>query len=390
MPQRKGKHPHNSLSAAFVNTVKQPGRYADGNGLYLRVDPSGRKGWTQKITIHSKRRDLGLGGYPLVSLKEAREKALFNRRLARSGGDPLAEKRKVAVPTFAEAVEQVIALNAPTWRNAKTAALWTARLETYALPQLGDMPVNRITPADVLGVLIPVWTSKRAVAQKLKQYIHSVMDWAVVKGWRQDNPASAVAAVLPRTEGAKSHFDALPYAGVPAALEFIRASTTKPATRLALEFLVLTAARSGEIRAARREEVSLDSRVWTVPAARMKAGREHRVPLSRRALDILEEARSLDDGPGLIFPGRWGRPLSDMTFTALLRRLNIPCVPHGFRSSFRDWAAEQTDAPHAVMEAALAHVVGNSTEAAYFRSDLFERRRTLMIQWADYLCESDV
>ncbi len=377
-----------SLTAARVRTEKRPGRYHDGQGLYLQVDPSGARRWLQRVVIRGKRTDLGLGGWPLVSLNAAREKAMENRRIARVGGDPRTEKRDV--PTFAEAAAEVIKLNRPTWKNAKHAAQWSSTLRTYVFPHFGSRLVTEVSGSDVMKALTLIWTAKPETARRVRQRVSSVMKWAIANNYRLDNPAGdAIEAVLPKTPRFKAHMAALPYADIPAALDAIRASTARPASRLALDFAVLTAARSGEVRAARWEEVSLDSRVWTVPAARMKAGREHRVPLSRRALEVLEEARSLDDGPGLIFPGRSGRPLSDMTFTALLRRLNIPCVPHGFRSSFRDWAAEQTDAPHAVMEAALAHVVGNSTEAAYFRSDLFERRRTLMDQWAEYLAESE-
>ena len=299
-----------------------------------------------------------------MSLNAAREKALENRRIARVGGDPRTEKRDV--PTFAEAAAEVIKLNRPTWKNAKHAAQWSSTLRTYVFPHFGSRLVTEVSGSDVMKALTLIWTAKTETARRVRQRISAVMKWAIANNYRLDNPAGdAIEAVLPKTSRTQAHHTALHYADVPAALDAIRASTAGPA--------------------ARREEVSLDSRVWTVPAARMKAGREHRVPLSRRALEILEEARSLDDGPGLIFPGRSGRPLSDMTFTALLRRLNIPCVPHGFRSSFRDWAAECTDAPHTVMEAALAHTVPNATEAAYFRSDLFDKRRELMEAWEAYL-----
>ena len=376
------------LTAARVRTEKRPGRYHDGQGLYLQVDPSGARRWLQRVVIRGKRTDLGLGGWPLVPLNAAREKAMENRRIARVGGDPRTEKRDV--PTFAEATAEVIKLNLPTWKNTKHAAQWGSTLRTYVFPHFGSRLVTEVSGSDVMKALTLIWTAKLETARRVRQRISAVMKWAIANNYRLDNPAGdAIEAVLPKTSRTQAHHAALHYTDVPVALDAIRASTARPATRLALDFAVLTAARSGEVRAARRDEVSLDSRVWTVPAARMKAGREHRVPLSRRALDVLEEARSLDDGPGLIFPGRSGRPLSDMTFTVLLRRLNIPCVPHGFRSSFRDWAAEKTDAPHAVMEAALAHVVGDSTEAAYFRSDLFDRRRALMDQWAEYLAESE-
>jgi integrase len=246
--------------------------------------------------------------------------------------------------------------------------------------------VDEISSGDVMNALTPIWTAKPETARRVRQRTSAVMKWAIANNFRPDNPAGeAIEAALPKTPRIRAHMAALPYAEVPATLESIRASTARPATRLALEFLILTATRSGEVRAAAWDEIGLDSHVWTIPAARMKAGREHRVPLSTWAREILEEARSLDAGSGLVFPSPQGKPLSDMSMTALLRRLEIPCVPHGFRSSFRDWAAECTDTPHAVMEAALAHTVPNATEAAYFRSDLFERRCRLMDQWAEYL-----
>ncbi len=380
MTGNRKSHP---LTAARVRTEKRPGRYFDGQGLYLQVDPSGARRWLQRIVIRGKRTDLGLGGWPLVSLAEGREKALENRRIARSGGDPRMEKRDV--PTFAEAAAEVIELNRPTWRNTKHAAQWGSTLKTYALPYFGSRPVDEVSGADVMKALTPIWTSKPETARRVRQRIGAVMKWAIANGFRPDNPAGDIETALPKTPRVKAHMAALPYAEVPAALASIRVSTARPATRLALEYLVLTAARSGEVRAAVWNEISVEACVWTIPAERMKAGREHRVPLPNRALEILDEARSLESDFGLVFPSPRGKPFSDMAMTALLRRLDVPCVPHGFRSSFRDWAAEQTDAPHAVMEAALAHIVGNSTEAAYFRSDLFERRRTLMAQWAEYL-----
>ena len=220
----------------------------------------------------------------------------------------------------------------------------------------------------------------------MRGHIRDVMDWAIANGFRPDNPAGdAVRLGLKRVRRAKTHFKAIHYSAVTEALKSIRSSRALAASKLCLEFQVLTASRPGEARNALWSEVDVGARTWTIPSERMKADREHRVPLSEPVIEILAEARNLDDGSGLVFPSRSGRPLSDMTHRKLLRTLDIDCVPHGFRSSFRDWAAEQTDAPHAVMEAALAHVVGNSTEAAYFRSDLFDRRRTLMSQWADYL-----
>ena len=383
----KGRHPLYALTAARVRAEKRPGMHADGGGLYLRVDPSGSRRWVQRITIRGRRHQLGLGGYPAVSLAEAREAALANRKLTREGGDPLAHKRRRSMPTFLEATARVIELRRGTWSNARYASQWPASLETYAFPTLGDLPVGHISSADVLTVLTPIWTTIPETARRVRQRIGVVMDWAIAQGYRDDNPAAtALAAVLPKLPRTAAHHRAVPFAQVPETVRAVRESSASLVTQLALEFLVLTAARSGEVRLATWGEVDLASRVWTIPAARMKAGREHRVPLSQQAVVALEDARGLSDDDGLVFPSRHaGKALSDMTLSGLLRRLGIAAVPHGFRSSFRDWAAERTDAPRAVMEAALAHVVANSTEAAYFRSDLFDRRRRLMEQWGEYV-----
>ena len=389
--RKKGKHPENALTLSFVRTVAKPGRYCDGNGLYLQVDPSGARRWVQRLRVQGRDRTLGLGGCALVPLAEARAKALDNRRLARAGGDPLARRPAGGgVPTFAEAARTVHALHRPSWRSAKHAGQWLAVLERHAFPRLGALPVSAVGTADVMAVLTPIWRRTPATAQRVRQRIGKVMLWAVAQGWRADNPAGeAVGAALPRRNGAAArHFRALPHDEVAAALAAMRASVARPAVRFALEFLVLTAARSGEVRAAAWREMDRARAVWTVPAERMKSRRAHRIPLSGRALAVLAEARALDDGGGLVFPGaRRGRPLSDSTLMNLVRTLGLDTVVHGFRSSFRDWAAECTDAPHAVMEAALAHAVRDRTEAAYARTDLFGRRRALMERWAKYVSD---
>ncbi len=380
------RRPNNALSAVQVRTERRPGRHADGNGLYLLVEPAGNKRWIQRLTIRGRRTDLGLGGYPLVSLSEARDKAFANRKVARSDGDPRVEKRLEAMPTFAEAAEGVIALRRPDWQHPKTAKRWEATLRTYTYPFFGNLSIDQVSGADVLRALTPIWTDKPETARAVRGHIRDIMDWGIANGFRYDNPAGdAVRLGLKRARRAKTHFKAIHYSEVPDVLKSIRRASALASSKLCLEFQVLTASRPGEARQAQWSEVDADTRTWTIPSERMKADREHRVPLSTQTMEILAEARSLDDGSGLVFPSRSGRPLSDMTHRKLLMTLGIDCVPHGFRSSFRDWAAEMTDAPHAVMEAALAHVVGNSTEAAYFRSDLFDRRRTLMTQWADYL-----
>ena len=384
----KGKHPDKRLTAIFVRKVSAPGRYCDGNGLYLRVDPSGARRWEQRLVIRGRQRTLGLGGVSLVPLAEAREKALANRKIARAGGDPTEVLRKVEVPTFEAAAAAVIDLHRPTWRNAKHGAQWEATLRAYVYPRLGKRPVSDIDTADVLNVLSAIWHDKPETARRVRQRLSTVMKWAVAQGYRQDNPAGdAIGAVLPKHKGTgKRHHRALPYGKVADAIELAHISGASMAVKLAFEFLILTATRSGEVRSMAWNEIKLEAAVWTIPAERMKAGREHRVPLCARALEILTQARQLGDGSGLVFRGtRPGKPLSDMTLSKLMRDLGMDAVPHGFRSSFRDWAAECTNAPRAVMEAALAHTVRDKAEAAYARSDLFDRRRRLMNQWADYL-----
>ncbi len=377
------------LSAAFVRTVTEPGRYGDGrggHGLALLVTPSGARCWVQRLVIHGKRRELGLGGYPMVTLSEARSKAFENRKLARAGGDPLARKRRAAVPTFAEAAEQVYAVHRPGWRNDKHAATWMASLRDYAYPRLGNRPVSDITTQDVMAVLLPVWHIKHETARRVRQRISTVMKWAIAEGHRADNPAGEVlTAVLPRKGNGVRHHRALPHKEVAGAIAAVRGSGAGMSTRLAFEFLVLTAARSGEVRFATWAEIDLDACEWCIPGERMKTEREHRVPLCDRAVEVLEEARALQDRTGLVFPGARRRPLSDKALSSLMHELGIDAVPHGFRSSFREWAAECTNIPREVCEEALAHVNPNRVEAAYQRSDLFDKRRKLMDAWATYL-----
>ena len=383
MPTRRLTH---RLSAAFVRTAP-PGFYCDGHGLNLRVDPSGARRWVQRLLIRGRPRMLGLGGYPLVSLAEAREAAFAHRKRARAGGDPLTEKRHAqGLPTFEEAAAVVLAQQRPGWRNVKHAQEWPRSLRAYAFPRIGGVPVSEVTTADVLQVLTPIWHDKPETARRVRQRIGAVMKWAVAMGYRPDNQAGeALGQALGRQQAVVRHMRALPHDEVADALTTVRASKASVTTKCAFEFLVLTAARSGEVRLATWAELDLDAAVWTIPGARMKAKRDHRVPLSARAVAILTEARRRGEGTGLVFPSPRGKPLSDMTLSKLVKELGIAAVPHGFRSSFRDWAAERTSTPREVVEAALAHTVRNPTEAAYARSDLFARRRRLMQDWADYL-----
>ena len=378
-------------SAVAVRNVKAPGRYSAGETLYLMVWPNERKSWVQRLTIEGRRTDLGLGPYPTVSLSEAREKARDNRSLAKSGRNPLTVKQQEAmleaVPTFEALVRQHITENLHSWKNSKHRDQWLSTLKTYAFPTLGALKVNEITRRQVIKTLSPIWDSKPETARRVRQRIRSVMDRAVSMEHADYNPAGDVInGALPRQRRVRHHHLALPYGQLPAALRAVRESTASPSVKLGFEMLALTACRSGEVRGMTWDELDLQEATWTIPGERMKAGKSHRVPLSRRALVILEEACSLSDGDGLVFPApRSGGVLSDMAFTQLLRRLKLDFVPHGLRSSFRDWAAEKANARHDVMETALAHSVGNATEAAYFRSDLFELRRDLMERWSGFL-----
>ena len=384
------------LSARFVETIREPGTYGDGRGsggLSLRVKRTARghlaKSWGQRISLDGRPRNLGLGSWPHVSLAEARQKCVLNL-LARQRGE-LLTGRKRSVPTFAEAVEKVIAVHRAGWKaGSRSEKDWRGTLRDYAMPSLARLRVDRIHTSDVMAVLLPIWNEKRVTAKRVRQRISAVMLWAIAQGYRADNPAGeAIGAALPRNGVRPQHLAALPYPEVAGAIATVRASGAYPATALAFEFLVLTACRSGEVRGALWKEMDLAGREWRIPPERMKTNREHRVPLSRRALAVLEEAQALADGAGVVFPSVRGRPLSGLAIVKLVRELGIGAVPHGFRSSFRDWAAECTDAPREVCELALAHVNSDRVEAAYRRTDLFERRRALMEQWAAFLAGTE-
>ena len=284
----------------------------------------------------------------------------------------------------------MIGIQEPGWKDGgKSANQWRSSLRDYAVPRLGKLRVGDISTADVMAVLLPIWNEKPETARRVRQRIGAVMKWAVAQGHRPDNPAGdALGAALPKQSTVKKHHRALPHSEVAGAIARVRASRAHWATVAALEYLILTASRSGEVRKARWDEVDLETPTWTVPANRMKMQREHRVPLSERTLQVLAEAREWADGTGLVFPSVTGRPQSDNTLSKLLREQGIPAVVHGFRSSFRDWCAECSNAPREVSELALAHVNSDQVEAAYMRTDLFQRRRALMQSWADYLSDT--
>ena len=312
------------------------------------------------------------------------------RQAVAEGHNPLQDKQTPKTPTFRDATYAVLELNRPRWRSPKHASNWIQMMEKHAIPKLGSMAIDKIGRMDVLAALVPIWTTRPETARRVRQRLRSIFAWSMAHGHRTDNPAGEViGAALPAQPAFKAHFKALPYAEVSEALAVVDGSTAGPAAKLCFRFLTLTAARSGEARGTRWEDIDLEAKTWTIPADRMKSGREHRVPLADAALDVLRQARVLVDDSGLVFPSptHQGKALSDMTLTKVLRSTGLAdrATVHGFRSSFRDWTLEQTDTPWAVAEAALAHVVGNSTEAAYARSDLFDKRRELLQAWSAYV-----
>jgi integrase len=395
MAQTVGK-----LTALKVARDLPPGMYADGAGLYLQVTAASSKSWIYRFWSRGKGREMGLGSLAAVSLSEARIKAGECRRLRQEGIDPIEARkahREQAVldtaktVTFKEAAATYIASHRAGWRNAKHAAQWTSTLTTYADPFVGALSIQAIDTALVLKVLEPIWKTKPETASRVRGRIEAILDWAKVRGLRQgENPArwrGHLNHLLPATSKVRrvTHHAALPYAELPDFISQLRAQDGVAAR--ALEFTILTAARTGETIGAAWSEVNLSDKVWTVPADRMKAVREHRVPLSARALAILSGPEGAHHSSrGFVFPGgKAAKPLSNMAMTEVLRRLACGDITvHGFRSTFRDWAAERTSFPNEVVEMALAHAVGDKVEAAYRRGDLFEKRRRLMAEWARF------
>ena len=379
-----------TLSAAFVKTISNSGRYGDGHGscgLYLRVwvMANGRigKNWGQRLRIGGQLTNLGLGSYPQGSLALARGRAIKNAQLVAEGGDP--RKPVVTIPTFAKAVDEMIDLRAKRWKNPKTEKRWRAVLQAYAMPVLANMLISEIHSSHVMEVLIPIWVEKPETGKQVREHISMVMEWSKAEGCRTDNPADkAILKALPK-HGRRNHFKALPFAELGRAIGKVRSTDAHPSTKLAFEFIALTACRSGEARLATWDELDLDAATWTIPASKMKNGLEHRVPLSNAALDVLRKAKELGDGTGLVFPSVRGKLMSDSTVSKLLRDHSMQTTPHGLRSAFRDWAAECSNEPREIAEYALAHVEGSASELAYRRTDYFDRRRKLMQEWACYL-----
>ena len=378
-----------TLTATFCRTVTKAGRYQDGGGLMLAVSKTGGKSWVQRLMVNGRRRDMGLGSFEFVTLAEARSKAFDNRMAARTGRNPIADRN---MPTFADAMEAVIALHRDTWKGDGSERQWRGELGKYALPVIGSCRVDRVTTADVLGVILPHWNSRTATMSRVRARMKVVFDWTIASGFRTDNPAGeAVAAILPKCKAATVHRKALHHADVASALDTIRSSNSAHwSTKAALEFIALTASRSSEVTGARWTEFDMDGARWTVPAERMKKGQEHRVPLSDRAMEILTDAMRHADPSGLVFPSMTGKQIAGAVLSRTMTAMGLAGTVHGFRSSFADWAAECTDADRETVERSLAHVNTNSTEASYRRTDRLDARRALMEGWAVYLAQSSV
>lgn len=398
--------PKKLSNALTAQTVKNagPGRHADGGGLHLLVKPTGARSWVYRYMIKGRSREVGLGaaaGPDAVSLAAARDAAAELRLQVRKGVDPLAERGRkaaqdaadaqaasIARVTFKAVADAYIKANEGSWRNDKHRQQWRNTLATYVYPVIGELPVADVGTAHVMAILEPIWTGETAkpeTASRVRGRIETILDAAKARELRQgENPArwrGHIEQLLPaRSRLTRGHHKALAYDGVPAFAAGLR--SRKATAALALEFVILTATRTSEALGATWGEVDLEKATWTIPASRMKAGREHRVPLSPRAVEILKTTKEL--GSEWLFTGDRGNRLSAMAMTMLLRRMDVDATVHGFRSAFRDWAAECTGYSHEVCEMALAHTIGNKAEAAYRRGDLFEKRRRLMDEWATY------
>lgn len=382
------------LTVVRVKALKEPGRYSDGDGLLLVVRASGAKSWLWRGQANGTRRDIGLGCYPDVSLAEARDKAAATRKQMRAGEDPVESKRlareiAMAIPTFRAAALRVHAEREGDWRNEKHKSQWINTLTTYVFPSIGDRPINKVTSADVHELMMPIWQAKPETARRVLQRVGKVLDWGYTKGHcAGEAPMRSIRAGLSRQMKRPESFASLPHVQVAALMS--KLAETETSGRLALRFAILTAARSGEVRGATWDEIA--GGLWTVPADRMKMRKEHIVPLSAAANAVLDVAKGLRKGlpDEPIFPGFKHKPLSDMTLTKVLRTaIEGEWTVHGFRSSFRDWAAECTSYPGEIAEKALAHSIPNKSEASYLRTIYLEKRRVMMSDWAAYIVSSN-
>ena len=382
-----------AISAVQIDNLPVGFHAAGGaTGLYLKVSSVNARNWILRAVIGNRRRDMGLGGWPDVSLADARDRARQARRLIELGKDPIHEREKAkeglrVTPSFSECARHTIEAKRPEWKNAKHAAQWKRTLETYAYPVIGNMPVDQVELRDIVQILTPLWTEKTETASRVRSRIEAVLAWAKVSGYRQgDNPArwkGNLDVVLPKPSKVTKvkHHPALPVDALPAFMKELR--KREGISIRALEFLILTAARSSEALGATWQEIDLDTAVWVIPAERMKAGKEHRVPLSRRVLSLLRTLPRVA-GSDYVFPAAQGGQLSDMALSSITRRMKVDAVPHGFRSTFRDWASERTSYPGDVAEMALAHTIPDKVEAAYRRGDLFNKRTKMMADWAAF------
>ena len=390
------RHPQKKLSVRFIDTVTTQGKYFDGNGLFLRVTKTGTKQWVQRIIVDGKRREFGLGSAKLTSLQEVRSIAYDNRKLARQGIDPLEQKLKLKIiPNFNELCDQVHTVHSVGWRNKKHSAQFKSTLETYASPYFGAKRVDQVNVSDILKCLEPIWLTKQETAKRLKQRISTIFKRAIAQGYRSDNPTLNIEQALPPQNKVINHMRSLPYDQITECITAIKKSKAHLSTKLALEFLIHTACRSKEARGACWSEIHIDDGkeleratkvTWVIPAEEMKANREHRVPLSQHCIEILRHAH-LNKSPeiGLIFPSIKGLMISDMTMSKLVKSLGYQVDVHGFRTTFKVWTQERTNFSREVSEMALAHSISNKSEAAYARSDLFEKRRRLMDQWSSFI-----
>lgn len=387
------------LTDRKVAALREPGRYAVGGvpGLHLRITPSRAKSWILRVKVGNLRRDIGLGSYPFVTLARARDEAFEMRKRIRDGVDPLAQKREIRQAiqaqqagdkTFQECATAYIEAKAPEWKNPKHRQQWENTLKQYAYPVMGKLAVADIDLSHILAVLEPIWTTKTETASRLRGRLENVLDWAIVRKYRvRENPArwkGHLDTILPAKGKVQKveHHTAMP---IDAMKSFWRDLTAREGmSARALQFVILTAARSGEVRGATWDEIDLNAKVWTVPGDRMKAGREHRVPLSAEAIKLLKALPRLGDSP-FVFPAPRAGQLSDMSLTAVMRRMGQEAVPHGFRSTFRDWVGERTNYPRELAEQALAHTLTNKVEAAYRRGDALEKRLKMMDAWAQFL-----
>jgi len=390
----------NNLNIAKVKSAK-PGKHHDGSGLYLIVKPTSKK-WVQRGTVNGKRREWGLGVFDDVSLAEARDKAAKYRKLIRDGIDPAEERKRVqtqinerelaqsridGMPTFKEVTLRVSKESEPTWKNVKDGKRWLSSMERHVFPFIGNNPIDQITGPEIRDVLANIWLEIPHTAKKVKQRIQTVLDYAHIQEWRgQEAPMRSITKALPKQPKKENHFSAMPWQDVPDFIANMHTTlSSSDAVLRMIEFTILTASRSGEVRLARWEEFDFKKTTWTRPEEHTKTSTQNRVPLVPRTIELLGKP-----GKGLVFPGsKPGRTYSDMSMNRVLDRAGLDVVMHGFRSSFKDWCNEATNISNRVSEACLAHKIKDQTEAAYSRSDLFDKRRDVMEQWAAYCHGAD-